>query len=761
MPPGGQTLRPAEPSLVETKLSRPRNRAHVVARPRLLGALDGHADTELTLVSAPVGGGKSLLVGSWCDARPDSAVAWVSLDAADDDASRLWTYIATGVDRIRPGLGRAALGRLSRPGAGITAAVDELLNGISAFGEPVTIVLDDLHMLHDEATLRSFEYAVEHLPSNARVVATTRIDPPIRLGRLRARRALGELRAKDLAFTLDEARELLVVQEGIDLDEHDLSLLLERSEGWPAGLYLAALWLREHDDPHAGVRDFTGDHRHVADYLSSEVVDALDPVTRDFVLATSVLGRLSGPLCDATLETTGSAELLAQLARSNLFLVSLDGRGRWYRYHHLFGELLRVELLRTDPAGMLGLHRRAATWYRAEGLIEEALEHADAAGDDGIVAEVLLENHAQMLRTGREATLLRWLDRVSAEALLDWPQLPAAAALASGLLSRPARERDHLLALAERSARDRPERWSTYTESLVSLARGAWIDGDTARAIEQGRKAAELGRNGADETVVAALGALGYALYLGGHVDESRDRADEAVARPEATHRPHGVVLALATLALLDADAGRPHLAKTSAERALELAARTGLGGSWSAGLAHTALATALLGEHDHGRVEREASRGEELRRSTEPTVEHAHAQLVLVEAQLARGRLAAAVAGLDLIRESLATFADAGRLPARASRLEEALRLAAANGEPLDELPSRAELAVLALLATDLTQREIGKELFLSLNTVKTHTRSLYRKLGTSSREDAIRRAATLGLLDDPAVGPGPRLRT
>jgi LuxR family maltose regulon positive regulatory protein len=249
-------------------------------------------------------------------------------------------------------------------------------------------------------------------------------------------------------------------------------------------------------------------------------------------------------------------------------------------------------------------------------------------------------------------------------------------------------------------------------------------------------------------------------LYLDGRPDEARERAQEALARPEAGQRPHGVVYALATLALVEVDAGRSHLAETSARRALEVASATGLASSWSAALAHTALAAALLGTHELGAAEREALRGEELRRSPEPSVEHTHALLVLVETRLARRRRAAAAPELEVAREALETFVDAGRLPAQAARLADALRTSVSNGEPPGEPPSPAELAVLTLLATDLTQRQIGKELFLSLNTVKTHTRSLYRKLGASSREEATGRASELGLLEAPAkVAASPRV--
>jgi LuxR family maltose regulon positive regulatory protein len=736
--------------LVEIKLMPPRPRAQLVARPRLLKALDDLAGTELTLVSAPTGGGKSVLVGSWCDARPDMAVAWVSLDAADNDAVRLWTYVATSVDRVRPGLGRRALGRLQSPGAGLNAGLDELLNGISAAGEPLAIVLDDLNLLRDETALRSFEYAVDRLPPGARMIAATRADPPIRLARLRARKALGEIRARDLAFTLEEARELLVVQERIALEDEDVARLVERSEGWPAGLYLAALWLRGRPDASAGVREFTGDHRHVAEYLSGEVIDALDADTRSFLLHTSVLARLSGPLCDDVLGTTDSAARLASLARSNMFLVPLDPRGEWYRYHHLFGELLRMELARAEPGTGEELHRRAAEWCRAHGLIEEALDHADAAGDDGALAAILIDHHRPLLRSGREATVLHWVDRIETSALMDAPELSAAGAIASGLLSRSASERARLLQLADQAVLERPDRATPYVEATVSLARSVWIDGDAGRATENARHAASLGRDGADEIAVAALASLAFSLYVSGEVAEARAVAQEALDRHDAPFRPHGIVYAHATLALLELELERANAAAARAARAVDVAVTAGLSGSWSAGLAYTAHAAALASLGELAQAERQAQRGEALRRGPEPTVEHAHALLVLAETRIARRRLAAATHDLERAGEALAGFVDSGRLPKIAARLESALADARDAAPSLVEHPSPSELAVLRLLSSELTQRQIGQRLYLSLNTVKTHTRGIYRKLGASSRADAVARALALGLLED-----------
>ena len=305
----------------------------------LLDDVDGAA---LTVLDAPVGYGKTTLLRSWCAERAEPVI-WMTLDGSDDDPVRLWTHLATGVARLGDGLGHRALTRVGVRPAAVETGVDELMNGLVAYGRPATIVLDDLHTVRSETSLRSIEHAIERLPPTARLVVATRSEPAISLAALRASRALIEIRARELAFTVDEAREL-IAREGIKLSGKSLELLVERTEGWPAGLYLAALWLRDFAEPDEGVQAFAGSARQVADYLTAEVLTALDPQTRDFLVRTSVLDRFTPELCDAVVDREDSAAVVAQLARSNMFLVASDARGEWYRYHHLFGELLRLEL---------------------------------------------------------------------------------------------------------------------------------------------------------------------------------------------------------------------------------------------------------------------------------------------------------------------------------------------------------------------------------------------------------------------------------
>jgi len=737
----------AGPTLIEAKLAPARPRRGLITRKRLLAELDRHASAPLTLVVAPVGFGKSVLVETWAAARSSDAVAWVSLEEGDNDPARLWTYLSTAVDRVRPGLGRAALGLLRSPGLSPSSVADELANGIRAYRAPLTIVLDDAQALDEEQCWRSLERLVLHLPPDSRVVLATRSDPPLSLGRLRGRGALGEIRAGDLAFTVGEARELLVAREGVVLADADVELLVRRTEGWPAGLYLAALWLRTHADPAAGVKVFHGDHRHVVDYLTGEVLDTLDGETRRFLLETSVLGSFDAAICDEALDRTDSAERLRALERDNGFLIPLDTRREWYRYHHLFGDLLRLELARTRPDDAAGLHRAASASFLARGRIVEALEHAAAADDPALVAGVLAAEHVGLLRTGRLGTVLRWCDWLPDDQLVLHAEIPLAAAVAVGLSGREAGRRHRLTGIAERARSERPEAWTPYHAAALGLVRLAWIDADVGAAVALGRATVEAAR-GVSDIDVAFLACLAYALYLAGEPEDARLYCAAALDHPDAGARPHGLVVALGTSSLLAAAAGDREEALHRANRACATAAELGVDRASSGGLARVARAVALAAVGDARAAEREAVQGERLRRCPDPEAGHIHALLVLADARARSGRVSAADADLGTARKRLGAFVDAGVLPALAATVAATLERTRATAATAVESPTDAELAVLRLLSSELSQREIGAHLYLSVNTVKTHTRTLYRKLGVTSRGAAVERATALGLL-------------
>ena len=446
---------------------------------------------------------------------------------------------------------------------------------------------------------RSIAHAIERLPANARLLASTRSNPAISVARLRACGALTEIRARELAFTVEEARELLV-REGIELSGESVELLVERTEGWPAGLYLAALWLRDLDDPDEGVRAFAGSARHVSDYLTDEVLMALAPETRDFLARTSVLERFTPEFCDAVLGREDSAAVLAELARSNMFLVALDADGQWYRYHHLFGELLQLEL---GPQDADALRRRAAAWCRAQGLVEDAIEYAAAAGDDETVAELLVENHLEFIWGGRLGQFLSWVRWLSAKLLLEHPLLPALGATAAALLARPETEIQRLLAVAERARRERPRLWSPYVEAVVEVTRAEGIErGDVGAAVEHARRAVVAARAGADVLSVGVLASLAQALFFAGDLDETRRIAVQAVERPDAPDVPDGYVGSLGLLALVDAEQGRTEGAEAWARQAIGFARQRFQADSW---VASSGPSWACAGVRRHGALGR------------------------------------------------------------------------------------------------------------------------------------------------------------
>ena len=733
--------------VIEPKLMPPRVRPGMLRRARLLELLDDEQSSSLILLDAGVGYGKTTLIRSWCIERPEPVI-WITLDPADDDPVRLWTHLATGVERLGEGLGRGALMCLAARGAPLETAVDELMSGLVVYGHAVTIVLDDLHVVKSESSLRSIEHAIARLPTNARLVVSTRAGQDIGVARLRAGRALTEVRAQDLVFTVDEARELLV-REGIELSDESVEMLVERTEGWPAGLYLAVLWLRELDDADGGVRAFAGSTRHVGDYLSEEVLAALAPETRDFLMRTSVLGRFTPELCDAVLGREDSAAVLAELERSNMFLVGLDTRGEWYRYHHLFGELLQLELGHESVAE---LRRRAAAWCRAHGLVEDAIEYAASAGDAEAVAELLVAHHLEFIWGGRIRQFLGWVRSLPSELLVAYPVLPAAGAFAVAILARPEVEVQQLLAVAERARRERPRLWVPYVEAVVEVTRAALIEsGDVGAAVEHARRAVAAAQAGADALSVGVLASLSHALFFAGDLDEAERVAKRSVERPDAPDVPDGYVASLGLLSLIDGERGRFESAEAWARQAISFAGTRFQADSWVASLAHLGLALACAATGRLAEAEREALRGEQLRRSPQPTIGHTHALLVLAQVRVARSRLKSAAGDLERAQRAIAEFRDPGQLPDIAAGL--ARRLASARGSAGNratvEEPSPAELAVLRGLAAGLSRRDIGAQLYISLNTVKTHTRELYRKLDATTRSEAIERAAALGLLE------------
>jgi LuxR family maltose regulon positive regulatory protein len=736
--------------LAEAKLAAPRARAGMVERPRISGALDAGNEATLTLVAGPPGYGKTTAVREWCS-RQEAALAWVTFDAGDNDPARLWTYVATAVDRVRQGLGRLALRRLGFVGAPIEAPIDELMNAIGSYDQRLVIVLDDLQSVTDRACLASFDYALGHLPENTRLIMITRTDPAIGLGSLRASGSLAELRTDELAFTAAEGRQLLVERAGFDLSAEEIETLCQRTEGWPAAIALASAWLNRVDDPHAAVVEFGGDHRFVADYLSHVTLETLSDDDRQFLLQASVLGRFTAELSDAVLGRTDSGAMLAALERANFFVARLE-HGGWYRIHSLFAEFATARLHALDPAAPAEIHGRAARWLADRGMPIEAVEHAAKAGDEGALARILGEHHFVLMTRGGDA-LLQVVRTLPEELLLEHADVTTSAALVATCLGGHTLEQRRLVRLADRARTESPDTFSPWADALARLVVAVSVDAEPARAAAAGRRAVEIAEEKSDLALVAALAGYARALYYDGRLDEAWSAALRAIEHPDIQRRAPGHAHARSTLALVAADRGHLGAARKHAEKAREILGGVGLSRSWLGANAAAALGVVLIGERSYPEAERELAYAEGVFRDEVATLQHAWLLVLLACVRCRRGRLDEAETTARLAREELDELAHDGRVAKLAAEVEreiEQARRRASDGEVLDP-PTPAELAVLRLLASELSVPEIGEQLFLSPNTVRSHTRSIYRKLGVNSRTEAVARADLLALLERP----------
>src|SRR5438067_1967373 len=398
--------------ILATKLYLPRLRPNVVSRPRLLERLNEGLHRKLTLISAPAGFGKTTLVSEWVEGieRPRARTAWLSLDEGDNDPARFLAYLVAALQTIAATLGEGVLGLLQSsqpppPEAILTA----LLNEITTLPDNFVLVLDDYHVIDAKPVDMALTYLVEHLPPQMHLVIATREDPQLPLARLRARSHLTELRAADLRFTASEAAAFLNQVMGLSLSAADIARLSGRTEGWIAGLQLAALSMQGHQDVAGFIRAFAGDHRYIVDYLVGEVLERQPAPVRSFLLQTSILDRLSGPLCDAvTGQEEGNARL-ETLERGNFFVVPLDDKRHWYRYHHLFADVLSAHLLAEQPEQVATLHRHASAWYEQHGSTADAIRHALAAKDFARAAGLVELAVPAMGRSRQETTVLGWL----------------------------------------------------------------------------------------------------------------------------------------------------------------------------------------------------------------------------------------------------------------------------------------------------------------------------------------------------------------
>jgi LuxR family transcriptional regulator, maltose regulon positive regulatory protein len=510
-------------SILVTKLYIPPTRLELVHRPRLVERLNEGLHRKLTLISAPVGYGKTTILSEWIP-QSERCVAWVSLDVGDNDPVRFWAYFIAALQMLDAKIGRKALPLLrTRLLLPIEEILTVLLNEIAAFPDNFALVLDDYHVLDAKPVDKALTFLLEHLPPQMHLIITTREDPNLPLARLRARDQLTELRAADLRFTTAEAAEFLNQEMGVDISADDIAILETRTEGWIAGLQLAALSARGRKDVHEFISAFAGDNRYIGDYLVEEVLQRQPERVRNFLLQTSILDWLCGPLCDAVTAQQEGKAMLETLERGNLFISALDDKRYWFRYHHLLADVLHVHLMKEQPDQVPSLHKRASEWYEHNGLEIEAFQHA-AAANDIERAEHLIEVKGMPLQfRGAGAHVLNWLQSLPKTALDARPSLwvTYASTLLFGdqhtAVEQKLEAAEAALAAAVPQGTEPEDRTKDLIGRIASMrATLAVIQHDVETIINQSRRALAYLHPDNLQVRTATTWSLGYAYQLQG-----------------------------------------------------------------------------------------------------------------------------------------------------------------------------------------------------------------------------------------------------
>ena len=729
------------------KLRPPVRAAGLVSREPLI-ARQSRSTPTVAVIAAPGGYGKTTLAAEWAatDERP---VAWLTVDATDNDPAALLTLLALAMDAVEPVDPEVVSGLWGQRPPMATSVLPRFGRMLAARQVPFVLVVDDLHLLIEVEAIDAIAVIVAEMPPGSLVILAGRSRPALRLARLRASGELVEVGMRELALTVPEAAEFMA-STGLEVDTERVQELVERTEGWPAGLYLAAVSLRDHGDVEAAIASIAGDDRHVADYLRDEWIDGLDPAVATFVLGASCLDQLSAPLCDAVLRRKGSGELLESLERQNLLVIPLDRTGDWFRFHHLLAELLQDELLRREPREAVRIHAGASAWYEASGDTNRAVHHAFRAGDVARVEALIHANFGAYAAHGRHDTIGQWLALFTSEQLATKPMLTIIAAY-SRLAVGDGPGASHWLSRAEQSVTDRYSADARGWTPPVALAiLRATVAPLTAQEMaDEARFAHDHMPLGDWHSMCCLLrGAAEFMLDN----DVLADELLEEGAAAAAVDAPNVEALCLAHLAVLRLEQGSWDQAIALGRRSRTVVAEHGLEHVPNLFLAYavSALVEAQAGRVPEAHADRHVARHQLTGYLHQIGWGNLQARIALARADLLLGDRIAARTRLAEAEWFLDRAPDAVRVKEQVADVQLSLSRTVQGESGGPSSLTTAETRVLEFLPTHLTLAEIADRLFVSRNTVKTQAIAVYRKLGTSSRGGAVKVARESGLLDD-----------
>lgn len=740
---------------LKSKLDVPSPRRGVVARPHLLEQLRMGRDSPVILVTAPPGYGKTTLLTLWGDEDPRPFV-WVTLDDTDNDPTRLLTYVVFALDAVVP-LGGAIFPKPPDPGPAFTSFVmPRLTRALAKLVRPFVLVIDDVHVLTDTHALDLLGILVQQVPPGCHFVLVGRDQPPLPVDRLLANHSLVRLGAHNLAMTPLEGLELLHA-DGVPVSKTEAEMIVERTEGWPAGLHLAALSLREQEHLGKALATIAGTDRLIAEYLRAELLERLPRDRLAFMMKTAALDRLSGPLCDAVVRTSGSSAMLEQLERANIFLTAADRNRVWYQRHPMFGEMLLAELRRRSPMQERVQHRRAAEWFNANGYPDTALKHAMAARDIELAARIIAGNIHEYLSTGRAAIIRQWMEVLPVTELGTIRWFPAAAALAyvwNGDVERAM----HWMTLADWAGAEdvdsAAEPGPPIPDGRASLRSAAAISRAALGlgGITQVGEAATIGYDlEPEESPWRALCAFlqGTVLHHQGNMEAAEAKLQES-ASLSAFVTPDVHAFSLSELAICAAERGDWETVRELSAQARVEVERGGLQEYTYTSNVYAVSALSCAHWRQPAEARRDAARANRLLASLSGVAwwMGVEGRVVVANAYLLLGDTPAARESLRDAQRDLSHLPDAPALHARFDAAHQAVieRSEVGAGTAL----TAAEIRVLHFLPTHLSFREIADRLHVSRNTVKTQVISAYRKLGVASRTEAVESARSLAMIEN-----------